>query len=441
MWKRRLTLHLCLFALYGAGTTASARTIYVSTAGFDLNNNQGTISQPLATPGRALQLAAAGDTIYLKGGRYFVREPLQVTKQGITIASVPGEYATVEGSYIEGPDSPFSIFEILASQVSLLNLRIVGGTFYGVKIDIASSLVTTGVRIRGCRIMNSGRDCVKTLNADNLLIEDCEIGPSGMRDPGNAEGIDSIGSVGVVIRRCYVHDTATNGIYLKGGARDGLVENCRVENTGEFAGILLGQDTDIEFMRDGVTNEAINCVARNNLIINTGAAGLGTFSGKNILFENNTLFNVAHTSQAGLWIVRNSREIPPQQVTFRRNIIVTFSSQPMIFFFDLTDHLESDWNIFYNNRNFYEFRHETSRPEALQVWDFVQWKQSYQADRRSGAYNPLVDVGKHYRLMPESPALARGEFYGVLSDTAQAAPVVTPPDRGASGRKVTPRQN
>jgi hypothetical protein len=40
-------------------------------------------------------------------------------------------------------------------------------------------------------------------------------------------------------------------------------------------------------------HEAIRCVARNNLIVNTGGAGMGTYSGDDIRFENNTLVNVA----------------------------------------------------------------------------------------------------------------------------------------------------
>src|SRR5262249_17388253 len=182
-----------------------------------------------------------------------------------------------------------SVVVIAANQVSLIGLEIQGGSYYGVKVDAEQGHSTTGVSVRSCRIHGTGRDCIKTFNADQLLIHDCEIGPSGLRDSSNAEGIDSVGSVGATIRHCWIHDTATNGLYLKGGARDGIVEQCRVENIAGYAGIVLGEDTDTDFMREGACYEAINCVARNNIVVNTGAAGLATYSGSNIRFENNTL--------------------------------------------------------------------------------------------------------------------------------------------------------
>jgi hypothetical protein len=404
---------------------AEARTIYVSTTGYDYQNQAGTIAQPLGSLERALELASAGDTIHLRGGTYFVTRQMSVDKSDLTIASYPGEYATITAPYVEGPDTPVNVIVIMADRVSLLNLGIRGGSYYAVKIDPPSEkAATNGVRIRGSRISHSGRDCIKTFNADNLVIEDCEIGPSGLRDPSNAEGIDSIGSIGVTIRRCYVHDTTTNGIYLKGGARNGLVEQCRVENTGDYGGILLGQDTDLEYMRDGATFEAINCVARNNLVINTGAAGMGTYSGSDVLFENNTLYRVANRNQAGFWVVKNTREVRPQRVTFRKNIVVLFSKRPMVFLSDLADQPVFDANIYYSSLDFYEFRQEiTIPPTKFSIWNFIQWKQNLAVDVRSDTVNPLLDAGNYHRPLPESPIFNKADAIpGVLTDIYQCLP-------------------
>jgi hypothetical protein len=305
---------------------------------------------------------------------------------------------------------------IVASDVSVVGLEIQGGSYYGIKIDVDASVPTRNVRIQGCRIFGTGRDCIKTFNADSLLIEDCEIGPSGLRDPSNAEGIDSLGSVGVTIRRCYVHDTATNGIYLKGGARNGLVERCRVENTGGFGGILLGQDTDLEYMRDGVRYEAIDCVARNNVVIGTGAAGLGTYSGKNVRFENNTLYDVARKVQAGFWVVTNSRGIHSDGVTFKNNIVVVLSQRPIVFVLDLAGRLESDSNIYYGPRARPVFNRETTSISQFLTLTFLQWQTAMRTDLHSQFIDPLIEPSDLCRPKPLSPAIDRG---GVLGDVKE----------------------
>jgi hypothetical protein len=426
IWKYRIRLSLLLAGLFiVVGQPARARTLYVSPAGFDADNNLASISQPVASPKRALELAAAGDTILLRGGSYFTTSQLLANKPDLTIASYNGERATVFALYTQSPDTPESVFVITADRVTLLNLEIRGGSFYGVKVDPPDGKNSTnGVRILGCRISHTGRDCIKTLNADSLLIEECEIGPSGLRFPGNAEGIDSIGSIGVTIRRCYVHDTTTNGIYLKGGARNGLIEQCRVENTGDFGGILLGQDTDLEFMRDGAIHEAINCVARNNLVVNTGAAGMGTYSGSDVRFENNTLFNVAHHLQAGFWVVRNVREVRAQRVSFLKNILVMFSKRPVVMLSDLADQPAFDSNIYYNSLDQYEFRQEVITPPArVSIWNFVQWKQSLGVDGNTETINPLLDAGNQYQPAPNSPLVNRSNPPGLQAELYPCLPI------------------
>src|SRR5215467_1315751 len=246
--KNRLILLALLAIMLGlGGSLAQAKTIYVSPAGRD--GDPGTINRPVASPGRGVELAEIGDTVYFRAGRYNISHFIWVNKPNITITSYPGEQAII-AEPTDDVGGFQAVFIIVASNVSLVGLEITGGSYYGVKIDVENDRPTSGVSIRKCRIHHTGCDSIKTFNADNLLIEDCEIGPSGVRDSSNAEGIDSVGSIGVTIRRCYIHDTATNGVYLKGGARDGVIENCRIENTNGFGGILLGQDTDRTYMRE-----------------------------------------------------------------------------------------------------------------------------------------------------------------------------------------------
>ena len=386
---------------------AHGKTIYVATTGNDTNS--GTQTSPVATPSKGLELAASGDTVYLRAGTYNVTRFIWVGTPNITIASYPGERARVVGGTADTSSNPQSVFVIVANNVTLSDLEIQGGSYYGVKIDLDSTATTSGVVIRRCYIHHTGRDSIKTFNADNLVIEDSEIAFSGARDGSNAEGIDSIASVGVTIRRNYVHDTATTGIYIKGGARNGVVERNRIERTGH-AGILLGQDTDFEFMRDGTQYEAINCIARNNIVINAGAAGIGTYSGDNVRFENNTLWDVAKTYNGGFYVSMNSRDVSARNVTFKNNIVVTTSTRPVVSLINMSGALTSDSNIFYRpSGSGYVFYREIW-PSTANTWNSLSaWQSGMSADANSSTANPNLDAANLYKPLSGSPAIDRGE--------------------------------
>jgi len=394
------------FLLLAISIKAQAKNIYAAPGGSD--SNAGTQSQPVATPRKALQLASPGDTIFLRGGRYPMERFLWIDKPNVAISSQSGERALLAGSNTDSQTSPPSIIIVVANNVSLINLDIEGGSYYALKIDLDNNKTTNGVVVKGCRIRNSGRDCVKTFNADNLLIEDCEIGPSGLRDPSNAEGIDSIGSVGVTIRNSFVHDTATTGIYLKGGARDGIVERNRFERCGN-SGLLLGQDTDPEYMRDGAKYEAINCVARNNIISAVESAGIGTYSGDNIRFENNTVYDAARKNQAGFYVVTNGRGVPAQRITFKNNIVVILGERPAVFILNLADRLVCDSNIYHAPNASKPFRRETkSTGEQYDAWSFVDWKANMNLDSHSILADPMLE-GDLLKPRSGSPAFDNGE--------------------------------
>ncbi|HEU4390381.1 MAG TPA: right-handed parallel beta-helix repeat-containing protein [Blastocatellia bacterium] len=406
---RSLVVSPCVLTLLlAAGTAASANTIYVATNGND--SNPGTAAAPVATLSRAYSLASTGDSIYLRAGRYVVTRQLTVEKDGITIASYPGESAAIAGSTSDTTNLQ-SVISIVSSNVSLIGLEIQGGSYYGVKSESNS-----GMLIRNCHIFGTGRDCVKMFNADNATIEGCDIGPSGVRDSSNAEGIDSVGSRSTIIRGCYIHDTTTNGLYLKGGASGCVVERNRVERTGH-SGILLGQDTDLEFMRDGTPYEALDSVVRNNIVIGTVGAGVGTYSGSNVRFENNTLYDVARSYNGGFYIAMNSRDVSSRQVRFKNNIVIVLSDRPIVFVINLADQLVSDSNIWYRpSGGDYQFWRET--PTSGDYWvTFADWQRGLGVDGRSLTVNPTLDSTKLFKPVAGSPAIDRGEpLAGVTVD-------------------------
>jgi hypothetical protein len=150
----------------------------------------------------------------------------------------------------------------------------------------------------------------------------------------------------------------------------------------------------------------LNSVARNNLIADTQAAGIGTYSGSNIRFENNTIYEAAKQSQAGFYVVVNSREVPAQKISFKNNIVVVNSHRPVVFLFHLADQLVSDFNLYFGKRL---FRRESKTLNRLDDWTFPEWKKGLKVDDHSLFTDPLLDEENQYKPRAGSPAFDRGE--------------------------------
>jgi hypothetical protein len=82
---------------------ASARTIYVSSSGND--SNTGTESSPYLNIQKAVDEAAPGDMIYLRGGTYMLTKRVKIEKAGradarISMFGYPGERVIIDGTNI-----------------------------------------------------------------------------------------------------------------------------------------------------------------------------------------------------------------------------------------------------------------------------------------------------------------------------------------------------
>lgn len=405
-----------MFLFTSAGEVA-AGTLYVATNGSDANNGL-SLTSPFATPGHALDMAQANDIIYLRSGRYTITRTLSVTKPGLTIATYSGDTtkaAIVAGTKINGPQS---VIAVSASGVKIKNLEIQGGAYYGIKLDDVNG-AQTGQEIVGNYIHHTGRDGIKAQRADGVLIENNEIGPTGVRDASNAEGIDMIGSIRATIRGNYIHDITTNGLYVKGGTTDAVVEKNLVINTG-FAGILLGSETDAEFIRNfngnyGDSNgsndggyEALNSIARNNIVVNTAMAGLGTIAGHAVTFVNNTLVNVARTNQGAFRAATNQHGTAPDAIVFKNNVVILdpASSRPLVYLFRSCA-ITSDHNIWFSDGGPSQVVLD-STPCANGTYAFNAWPQKGESDTLS-AMDLRLDATDLYRPLAGSPVINAGE--------------------------------
>lgn len=432
-----------LIALLLFPTMLLARTIHVSPNGSD--SGDGSAERPFQTLVKALEEATDNDVIELRTGTYQSNE-LRITQNNLTIRSADGQWAKIVAPVdVEDIGSCIWYREPEVTGGRLERLEIVGGYYYGVKFEtnwdftddngvqlqLSQRRGVKGVTIIGCKIHDTGRDCIKlTPGCSDISIISCEIFRSGVgpannpNDPDpyshNAEGIDNVNAARMVVRNCYFHDISTTGVYAKGGAADCLIEQNLIINTGD-GGIFLGFDTDLEFF-DTIQNpnhyDCLRGIARNNIILNTGGAGIGFWGAKDCQAINNTVITASTNFHAPLFINHNSMyygeepepsvEMPCEGLVVKNNI-----------FFDNTGTGDEDYtaiirpmslvgdNDFNNNCYFKLGKAAQFDIAGDAAVNLNGWKTFVKGEERSIEADPQLNAQHH--LNPGSPCIDKGE--------------------------------
>jgi hypothetical protein len=421
---------LIIILLTAANLAYSQQTFYVSVNGNDANN--GLQQSPFRTIAKALTASSAGGEIIVRAGTY--NEALRVEKQNITIKAFTGEKPIISTTTNTG--SPDQTIWFLAKGGKLQGLEITGGFYYAVKFETGDALIT------GCKIHDTGRDCVKIVpGANNIRIESCEIYNSGIRDNSNAEGIDNVNGDDFVLLETYIHHTATTGVYVKGGGRRCLIERNLITNTGN-AGIMLGFFTDAEFYNDDNDPDTnpeyygnIDGIVRNNIIIDAQGPGIGLFASFNSKVYNNTLIRVALAQRGGIHFepLNDDNAGLPTPVTNAfvvNNIAVSTSTRPLVEIrkFDNTNGTAGTTTI--NNNLYY---HTAGSPvfnfNGTGGQAFAQWKTNTGFDAASILTNPQLD--NHYHLTATSAAVNAGQTVSANTNDYDHGVRVAPFDIGA----------
>ncbi|MBL7818240.1 MAG: right-handed parallel beta-helix repeat-containing protein [Saprospiraceae bacterium] len=397
----------------------NAKTWYVATTGND--NSAGTLSAPFKTIPKAISSAAAGDIIELRGGTYSSNE-IRITKSNLTLRSYTGEWAIIN-AVMNDEDIASCIWYNEPDVVggTLENLEITGGYYYGVSFEtnwdwgvpLNQRHGVSNITIRNCKIHDTGRDCIKIKPfCNNIKILNCSIynsgkGPGNNPNDPNAEGIDNVNGWGMEVKGCYIHHTSTTGIYAKGGAKNCIIEENLIMETGE-AGILLGFYTDADFF-DTTTNpsyyECINSIARNNMVVNTGGAGIGFFAAQNCEAYNNTVVTATPKFHAPLFCAKgevwisNSLTLTPanQSIKVYNNIFIDKSGTgDEDFTAQLREGALTGTNVFANNiyhktTGAAKFNDGVSYPYP----NFAEWKTRTQLDLTSREGNPNLNTQFH----------------------------------------------
>lgn len=423
---------ILLLLIFRTLDVRSQTTWYVSTSGND--NNPGTLAAPFKTLPKAIDEAIPGDEILLRGGNYSSNE-IRIGKSDLTIRSYPGEWAVITAVtdveditsciWYNDPDVVGGLLE---------NLEIVGGALYGVSFEtnwewglpVNERHGVRGVIIRNCIIHHTGRDCIKIKpGCSGIQVLNCEIHHSGIgvfNSPANggpnAEGIDNVNGDLMVVRGCYFHDISTSGVYAKGGAKGCKIEENLFININE-GGILLGFYTDADYF-DAENNpeyyECINGVARNNIIIGTGGAGIGFWGALDCRAYNNTVITASpefhaplHIASAEVYIDDNTTATPPcRNIEVFNNIFVDQSGNTE------DDHTVQvrDGALAGTNRINNNLYFKTTGPAQFDdnihypPLTFSEWKSMYGYDLQSLETNPQLDG--IYHLNSNSPAIDAG---------------------------------
>jgi Right handed beta helix region/Secretion system C-terminal sorting domain len=418
---------LCLGAFI---SPSFASTIYCSPSGND-NSGNGSMSMPYRNVEHAVSMATSGDVIELRQGNY-PSDEIRIDISNLTIRSFAGEKATITCPtndidmasciWYHEPDITGGLLE---------NLEIIGGYYYGIKLEsnwdwgvpANQRRGTSNITIRNCNIHHTGRDCIKlTPGCQNIDIVSCEIHHSGVgigNDPNdpNAEGIDNVNS-NMWVHNCYFHDISTNGLYAKGGAKDCIIEENLLMNIGE-GGILAGFYTDSDWF-DEVNNpdyyESIHTIIRNNIIVNTGGAGIGFFGAKDCEAYNNTVVTASPKFHSPLffntgeiWLSATDVKYPKNvNVRVRNNIFVDQSGTTED---DLTVEIRENslsgtstinHNLYYKTTGAASFRNGSVWPN----YDFAQWKSAMSFDANGMETNPNINANHH--LTSNSPCINAG---------------------------------
>lgn len=451
-----------------ASTAAPAAEWFVSTAGSDSSGN-GSIGQPFRSVSHVLDPANAivqsGDTVTLRGpaGNNVYNEIEVRLRVPLTLRSHPGEWAHI-ACPINVPDTVCVQIDPDASGSRLSRLEISGGFYYAVFLQTdwfrpggENGSGASNIVIEDSKLHGSGRDVVKiTPKCNNVTIRRNEIYNSGAGYPPgtppeekNAEGIDNVNGANMVVEDNYIHDTATTGVYFKGGASDALVQRNRIENAGE-AGILVGFDTSPEFF-DIAANpgyyEAIRGIVRNNVVRNTNYAGIGLYASRDAVIANNTIVNAALSGHAALYYGVTLQDFEPEAgrpanvgALVRNNLVIQNNrdcigirySQDLGGLSGLSGNPGTDYNLFFDTAGACTFFDRRPGSAIEDGGTLAQWRAALSADSHSLETAASVTPDGH--LPAGSAAIDAGQFLTQVSDDIDRQPRSAPYDIGADER-------
>jgi len=246
-----LVLCLCL----RQATCSYAAVYFVASTGSD--TNPGTIERPFATVSRAQQAASAGDTVYLRGGLYFLDNSHitatnppwavvnHINKSGVSYVAYPGERPVFDFSRVQPVGWRVTAFLVTANDCVFKGFDVVG-----VQVTIQTNhtqsecfRVAGGNRNRFEQLaMHDGMGIgwYLTAGASNLVLN-CDAYNNRGLDSGSMGNTDGFGAhpcstnhTGNILRGCRAWFNSDDGFDLINAWAQVTVDNCWAFYNGYF---------------------------------------------------------------------------------------------------------------------------------------------------------------------------------------------------------------
>ena len=318
---------------------------------------------------------------------------------------------------VSGPHATVSVGRGGSGAV-IRNLEITGGTMHAVDFEAANCI------IEDCVCHDTGADVIKcSPSSSKITIRRCEIynsaGGAKYGWKSNAEGIDNVRSDDMLVQDCFIHDTATNGAYAKGGARRTIIERCLFMRIGldksvQGQGVILG-----EHAGGTKTYENFDSVVRNCIFIDISGAGVALWCADNPKVYNNTMINVAKTDRAGIIILQN-HDLPTRNATIINNIVAVApkSKKAWVWIYPKghAGKLTMDSNVYFGGAG----KFVDSRKGWKEYRTIAAWSQATGCDASSMIRDPGADL-KSGHLKPGSPCIDKGKMLKEVADDYDGA--------------------
>jgi len=210
---------LCLSLILVAGQ-ASAASIYISPTGND-TTGKGALASPYRTLTKAASVAAAGDTVYARGGRYSASHEA-ITCSGtagkpITFTSYPGEKAVFDGTghtFASGEPildlGNYVVVDGFEVRNNPAGSGIVAWEVHDVTISncIVHEVWGAGISVHGDHIVAEGNEVYRAV----LMNENGKHGGGWSCGIVSQRGDNADASTNIAFRNNYVHDVWGEGI-------------------------------------------------------------------------------------------------------------------------------------------------------------------------------------------------------------------------------------
>jgi hypothetical protein len=253
---------------------------------------------------KAATLSRTGYRIWLMPGDYheddmpnFWESRYATFQFPIILQAYGGEHTSILHAYIDMYDTKYVYF---------IDLDIITDRGYGGGGNVLHLSKCEHVLIRRCNLSGfdgSTRQTQETLKANQvkyIYVEDCEISGAFWFS------LDFVAVQYGHIVGCKIYNAGDWCMVLKGGSAYLLVEGNEIFD-GETGGFTAGQGTGFNWMvSPWLHYEAYDLKFINNIVHDTGIAGVGVNGGYNILIAYNTLYKVGTTDHA-IEIVHGSR--------------------------------------------------------------------------------------------------------------------------------------